>query len=175
VTIVAGLVWAFFYLKDAHPLGALGSRLGRDELENVSIRFKDARLVGRSEGRTVWSFQARTIDLSRDRRLATFKGVTRGTLLADGRPIASLSAGKVVYNTYTRNVSAPGSAEFQLTDGPSFRVRDVYWNAAKSKLVCRGVDMELAGSTLHGERMTADLDRKELTIGKVNGTIKLED
>jgi len=173
--IAAGLVWAFFYLKELHPLGSLGAQLDKDHLAGVVIRLKNARLVGRSGGKKIWTFEARTIDVSRDRRLATFKGVTRGSLLQNGRRIASLSAGEVIYNTFTQNVAVPGSAEIALTDGPSFKVRDAYWDAGKSRLVCQGgVDATLAGSALHGERMTVDVEKKELTIHKVSGRIRLE-
>jgi hypothetical protein len=173
--IVAGLVWAFIYLKDVHPLGALGTKLQPDRLSDVAIRFKGAKLVGRSEGRKVWTFEAKTIDLSKDRRLATFKGITQGTLLEDGKRLASLSAGKVIYNTLTRDVSVPGTAEFALVDGPSFTLRGTYWNGRSSRLFSRGgVDARLDGSTFHGERMTADLDRKVLEVQKVSGRIRIE-
>lgn len=174
--VLGGLVWSFLYLKDLHPLGPLGSKLDRGTLEGVSIRFKDATLVGRSDGQKVWTFHARTIDLSKDRRHAAFTGVTRGSLMRDGRQIASLSADKAVYSTLTRNVAVPGGAEFKLEEGPSFKVRNVLWDAKKSTLLCReGVEIELAGSTLHGERMTVDLDKKELTIEKVKGEIRLDE
>jgi len=167
--IAVGLVWAFSYL------GTRGPRLDQDHLAGVAIRLKNAKLVGRSAGKKIWAFEVRTIDVSGDRRLAVFRGITRGSLLQDGRRIASLSAGKVIYNTFTQNVAVPGSAEVVLTDGPSFTVRDAYWDARESRLFCRGgVDATLAGSTLHGERMTVDIEKKELTIHNVNGQIKLE-
>lgn len=171
----AGLIWSFFYLKDVHPLGRLGAKLEGNHLAGIAIRLKDATLIGRSDGEKVWTFEAETIEVSRDRRLATFRNVTRGSLLQDGKQIASLAANKVVYNTITRNLAVPGGAEFKVEGGPSFSVRDVLWNARKSALLCKnGVDMELAGSTLHGERMTADLAQKELVITKVKGRIRLD-
>jgi len=174
--IVGGLVWSFFYLKDLHPLGSLGTKLDRDHLAGVAIRFKNAKLVGRSEGKKVWTFEARTIDVSKDRRTATFRGVTRGSMLQNDEEIASLAADKVVYNTFTRDVEAPGSAELSLKNGPSFRIRKAFWNARQSKLICEGgVDVALDGSTMHGERMTADLVKKELVVEKVKGQIRLEE
>ena len=174
--ILAGMIWSFFYLKDIYPLGSLGSKLGRDSLEGISIRFINANLVGRSNGKKVWTFKAKTIDVSKDRRLAIFRDVAKGSLLQDGKEIASLSSKKVVYNTYTNNVSAPLGAEFKLKEGPAFKVHDVFWSAQKSKLLCKkGIDMDLAGSTLHGEKMTVDLEKKELVIEKVKGKIKLDE
>lgn len=174
--VIAGLVWTFLYLKELHPLGSRGPRLDSDHLAGVAIRFNNAQLVGRSGGKRIWALEARTIDISTDRRRATFQDVTRGVLLRDGAPIASLAADNAIYNIFTRDVATPGDAELTLEDGPSFKVRKVFWNARKSKLFCEeGVDAVLDGSTMHGERMTADLQKKELTMYKVKGQIKLEE
>lgn len=168
-------MWTFFYLKDVHPLGSTGTKLKRDHLAGVGIRFKGAKLIGRSQGKKVWALQAGIIDISKDRRLATFRGVTKGSLLQDGKKVAGISASETVYNTLTRNVMTPGYAELKLENGPSFKVHRIYWNAGKSKLLCQGgIDAVLDGSTMHGERMTADLQTKELTISKVTGKIRIE-
>lgn len=175
IAITGLLVWSFFYLKELHPLGSLGAKLDDDSLAGVAIRFKDATLVGRANGQKVWSFRAKTIDVSKDRRQATFRGVARGELLEKGKKIADLSADAVTYNTFTRDVQVPGVARFELVDGPSFKVRNVQWDAAESKLICHGgVDASLAGSELHGEKMVANLRAKELTIEKVSGVVRLE-
>ena len=175
--VVAGaLVWTFFYLKDVHPLGALGAKLGSDSLAEIGIRFKDATLVGRSGGKKIWEIKAKTIDISKDRRLATFQGLTQGALLQNDKRIASIAADKVTYNILTQNVAAPGTAELKVEDGPTFKVHKVFWNAQKSKLFCEGgVDAAIGGGTMHGERLTADLKNKEITATKVQGHIKLNE
>lgn len=173
--IIGGLIWTFLYLKDVHPLGALGSRLGTDHMAGVGIRFEGAQLVGRANGEKVWVIEARTIDISKDRRKATFRGLSRGSLLQNDKKIASISADEVVYNMFTQNVASPGTAELKLENGPCLKVRKVFWNAQSSKLFCEGgVDAVFGASTMHGERMIADLDKKEITASKVSGTIKLE-
>ena len=174
IVVLGGIAWTFFYLKDVHPLGSRGTKLTSDHLAGVVIRFKGARLIGRSQGKKVWDLHADTIDISKDRRFATFRGVTKGSLLQDGKKVAGISASETVYNTLTRNVVTPGYAELRLVNGPSFKVRDIYWNAEKSKLLCRkGIDAMLEGNTLHGESMTADLNTKELTVHKVTGKIRI--
>lgn len=176
VAVAALLGWSFFYLKEIHPLGSLGAKLDGDSLAGVAIRFKNATLVGRANGQKVWSFEAKTIDVSKDRRTATFRGIARGELLQDGKKVASLSAEEVFYNTFSRNVKVPGGARFELVEGPVFQVRDVQWNASQSRLTCSGgVTATLAGSELHGEKMMADLRAKELVIEKVSGVLRLED
>ena len=173
--IIGGLIWTFFYLKDVHPLGALGSKLQTDRMAGVGIRFDRAQLVGRSNGKKVWVIEARTIDISKDRRKATFRGLSRGSLLQNDKRIASISADHVVYNMFTQDVASPGPAELKLENGPSLKVRKVFWNARDSKLFCEGgVDAVFGASTMHGERMTADLEKKEITASKVSGTIKVE-
>ena len=172
--VIGGLVWSFMYLKDIHPLGSLASRLGRDKMPGVAIRFEGAQLVGRSGGRPVWLIKAKTIDLSKDRRKATFRGLTNGELLQDGKKIASISAPEVVYNVITQDVAAPSAAKLSITNGPSFTVRKVFWNARTSRLFCEEVDAKLGANTMHGKRMTADLEKKEINASQVSGTIRLE-
>ena len=175
IVVIGGMIWTFFYLKDMHPLGSRGTKLGKDHLAGVGIRFKDAKLIGRSQGKKVWALQAGIIDISKDRRLATFRGETKGSLLQDGKKVAGFSASETVYNTFTRNIMTPGYAELKLENGPSFKVHKIYWNSEKSKLVCQeGIEAVLEGSTMHGERMTADLRTKELTVEKVTGKIRIE-
>jgi len=173
--LAAGLVWAFLYLKALHPFGSVGTDLGDKHLAGVALRFDEAALVGWADGEKVWRIQARTVDVSKDRRRATFRGITRGYLLKKGRRIASISANEVVYDTITHNISVPGTAEVEVEDGPSLKANDIYWNAATSRLECLAeVSATVNGSTVHGERMVADLEKKELKIWKVRGVIRLE-
>ena len=176
VAIVGGVIWTFFYLKDMNPLGPLGSKLERKSSEEVAISFTDSKLIGWSNGKKAWAFQAGAIEVSKNRRFATLTGLKKGSLVKDDKPIASLSAKKVIYDIFTRDLTVPGGAEFKLKDGPSFKVRDASWDARESRLTCeKGVDAELAGSTLHGKRLIADLSKKELTIEKVSGVMKIEE
>ncbi len=175
VIIIAGCIWSFLYLKDWHPFGSAEARLGNGRQE-LFIVFKGAKLVGRSNGKKVWAFDTRTIEMSQDHQFATFSGVTKGVLMKDGKPLASLAAGKVVYNTISRNVLVPGGADFMLKGGPSFKVRDILWDGSKSVLHCKGgVDGTLGGSTFHAARMTADIAKKEFRVEKVSGQIKIGD
>lgn len=167
--------WTFRYLKNIHPLGVYGPRLDRDRLAGIGIRFEDATLVGRADGKKVWEIKAKSIDISKDRRLATFQGLSQGALIQNDKKVASISADRVVYNTYTRDVMTPGTAELKLTNGPSLKVRKVFWNSQKERLFCEGgVDAKIGKSTMHGDRMTADLQNKEITATKVKGTITLD-
>jgi hypothetical protein len=174
LVLVVGIVGLLMCLKDMHVFDPLRPIQG-DRLAKLSIRFKNAQFVGRAGGKKVWSLKAKTIDVSRDMQTATFGGVTDGKLIKDGKLMATLSAGRMMYNTFSRNISVPASADFKLADGPAFKVRNVVWDAGASRLMCTGgVDIVLGGSTLHGQEMTADLEKKELSLRKVNGKIRVE-
>jgi hypothetical protein len=176
ILVVAVLGCTFLFLKKVHPLGAFALDLGRDRMEGIGIRFKGATLVGRSDGKKVWQINAKSIDISKDRRFATFTGLTHGLLLRDDKKVASLSADRVVYNILSRDVSTPGTAEMKIVNGPSFKVHKVYWSGRKSRLFCEGgVDAVIGASTMHGDRLTADLERKEIVATKVKGQIRLPD
>lgn len=174
--VIAALIWAFLYLKALHPFGAMEAKLKQDELSGIGLFFRDANIIGRQDGKKVWSFRAKSIEVSRDRRLVTFQNIINGTLIKDGNVIASLSAKKVIYDSLIGKISAPGLSEVKIVNGPTLKVKNIYWNGQKSKLVCTGgIRANFDGSTLEGERLTADFEKKEITIDKVRGTIRIPD
>ncbi len=174
ILVVGALGCAFLFLKKVHPLGAFALNLGKNRNDAIGISFKNATLVGRSEGKKVWQIKAKTIDISKDRQLATFSGLTQGALLQNDKKVASISADRVIYNTFSRDVATPGTAELNIVNGPSLKVHKVYWNGRKSRLFCAGgVDAQIGKSTMHGQQLTADMDKKEITATKVKGTFSL--
>ncbi|MHB1001110.1 MAG: LptA/OstA family protein [Armatimonadota bacterium] len=173
--ITGGIAWSFLYLRDMHPFGALAPRLDNGHMENIAMRFTGVHLIGKSGGKKTWSFQAGSIDVSRDRQLAKFSDSLKGSLIKDDKRAASFTAKSAVYNLFSQNVTVPGTAKIQITDGPSLSVGNILWNSRESKLTCKkGVSAVIDGSTLQGERLTADLKTKELKIEKVHGLIRLE-
>lgn len=174
LVLVAGIVWSFAYMRALHPFGRAVTDLGDEPLQDVGLVFDGATLVGWSEHHRIWKIHAKTVEVGRDRRRATFRHVTEGSLIKDDKPIVNMKAEKVVYNTITRNAFVPGLAVLAVKDGPSFKTKSIYWNAAASRLACGGgVSAEFDGNTFHGDKMVADLGKKELTISKVYGTIRL--
>ncbi len=174
--IVAALIWVFVYLKALHPFGSMEAKLKQDELPGIGLIFKDAQLVGRQNGKKTWAFKAKNIEVSRDRRLVTFHDITNGVLMKNGKVIASLAANKVVYNSITNEISVPGTSELKISGGPRLKVKNIYWNGQKSELVCKGgIRAVFDGSIMEGDRLTANLEKKELTINKVRGKIRIPD
>jgi hypothetical protein len=171
-----GLLWASSYLKTLDPLNALRAHLGADAMPQLVIRFKDAKLVGWSRGKMTWRFNSDRVNVNKDRTRASFEGGIIGEMFKDGRSIARIKSEKIVYNILTNDLSVPDLAEFTLDKGPFVKARKVYWNAGRSTLTCQaGVDAVLNPGTVHGEKLFLDLAKKEITITKVNGTIKLEE
>lgn len=174
VVLVAGLVWSFMYLRALHPFGKAVKDLDNEPLQNVGLRFEGATLIGWADHQKAWQIQAKAVEVSRDRRLATFRGVKESYLMQKGERVASIAADEVVYNTITRNVSVPGAVTLRVKNGPALKTKSIFWNSAKSKLACTGgVTAVIDGSILQGDKMVADLEKKELTVTKVRGTIRL--
>jgi len=172
--LIAGLVWSFMYLRALHPFGSAVTDLGDERLQNVGLRFDRATLVGWSEHSKVWQIHARAVEVSRDRRLATFRGVTDSYLMNKGDKVASMTADEVVYNTTTRNVSLPGPAELRVKGGPLLRTKSLFWDSARSVLTClSGVTAEMDSGSFQGDKMVADLGKKELTVTRVRGVIRI--
>ena len=174
--LVAGLAWSFMYLRALHPFGTAVTDLNDEPLQNVGLLFKGATLIGWADHDRAWQIYARTVEVSRDRRLATFRGVEDSYLMKKGDRVASIAADEVVYNTITRNVSVRGRVDLKVKDGPSLQTKNIFWNAAKSKLACLGgVTATVDGSTFQGEKMMADLEKKEMTMTKVHGVIRISE
>jgi len=172
--VAFALVWAFIYLQATHPFGGLETKLRRDQLPGIAIQFVNVKFVGRQNGEKAWELKTDVVEVSRDRQYATFRGPIAGVLLKGEKPAVSISASQAVYNTITRNLSAPGSANLKVSDGPVLIVKNVYWNARKSKLVCSGgIRARFDDSTMEGKDMTADLAKKEVVLHNVRGVIRL--
>jgi hypothetical protein len=172
LVLTAALVWSFTFLKDLHPLGSLNGRWGNGPLSEIGISFRNVTFVGRSRGQKVWEFKARSIEMGKDRRLATFTDVAQGHLLRDGAPIATLSSSKVVYNTITQDVSVPGKANLEIQDGLSLNVHNMYWQWMKSIMYCKGgVYAKIRNNTFHADRMVLDLKNKEISLQNVSGQL----
>ncbi len=171
--IIAGIIWSFEYLRDMHP-GAYSAKLDQSGMENISMRFKGIRLIGKSQGKKLWVFTADSIDISRDRQNALFSGRINGSILKNEEPAVGISASELLYGIYTRNIRIPGDAVIKVTDGPTLNAKDISWDNANSKLMCSGgINASIAGSTLHGKTMTADLNAKTILITKVKGVIRI--
>lgn len=174
VLLIAGIVASFYYMKEEHPLGSLGTGLEEGSAPDLAISLRNTKLVGRSQCSEIWRFEAQRIDLSRDRRVATFSDISRGVLLQDGREIALLSAGRAVYDTLTQDVNVPGSAEISIRNGPVFKAHNIRWSAGDSRIICQeGIKATFNGSTLLGDSLVADLNHKEIVITNVRGRIRL--
>lgn len=176
IVLVAGLAWSFLYLRALHPFGSAVTDLDAEPLQNIGLLFKDATLVGWSNHDRIWQIHAKGVEVSRDRRRAVFKSVSNSYLMKGGERVASISADAVVYNMVTHNVSVPGSAELKVKDGPSLKTKSIVWHSARSRLACTGgVTVTVDGNTFHGDRMVADLEKKELTATRVRGVIRIPD
>ncbi|MHB1455776.1 MAG: hypothetical protein ACYC0V_02565 [Armatimonadota bacterium] len=175
IVILGGIVWSFSYMRDMHPLGSLAARLDQGNMQDISMRLMGVHLIGKSRGKMLWRFKAETIEVSHDRQKAIFKKNIRGSLINNGKQMASLKTEEVIYGVYTHNVMAPGNTQINIHGGPSLSVKNLYWNGYKSKLVCSGgIDANLGGSVLHGERMSVDINKKEILINKVHGAFRLD-
>jgi hypothetical protein len=85
-----GLIKLFRVVQQYDP--SLRQGVGRDALENVSVRFQGAQIVSRTAGVPQWSVKADRIDLKRmdyggldNFSGAEFVGIKDGVLYREGR------------------------------------------------------------------------------------------
>lgn len=173
--ILGCIIFAFIFIKRMHPFGALEIPQPKTELSGLAIEFKGATLAGWVGGSKRWSFESKSVRVSDDRRSVSFKGLAHGKLFDGKDAIASLSADKIVYNTYTQDIYSPQPVAIKFLNGPTLKAHNAYWNGQKSKLVVeRGVEVHTANSSINGNSAEADFGNHELTLHGVSGQFNSE-
>jgi len=167
--ILASLVW----LKEYQPFPRV------DELSvppKIALRLDDAEIAGRSDGRLLWRFKARTVEISRDRVYTTFTGISRGTVYGDGKPALRLSGHKALYNSFTRDIQGSGGIRAHAPSGLGLRTDRFSWNAYQQKLFCPArVTIVTKAGKGSAERLYADLRTDEVILENARMRIPVEE
>lgn len=125
----------------------------RSAARQPSADVSDATLVGRHQGVKSWEIHARRVIAAASGRTTTFIGVTHGTLYRDGRPAATVSAGKAVYDDTTKTLRVSGGLRLNV-NGVLLTTERLNWSTATGRLRCPG---PVAAAWTHGTASVADL------------------
>ena len=134
------------YFSKYQPLTALTGGLTGPGPQ-IALEADDVQVVGRSAGKVRWRMAARTVTLSRDRRVLTVRQIRRGALYAaDGRPSVLLTAQQASYTTPfgllglsgvgALRVSGSVRAQVQSPEHPSLRTEQIVWDSVSNQLSC---------------------------------------
>ncbi|MDO8586269.1 MAG: LPS export ABC transporter periplasmic protein LptC [Armatimonadota bacterium] len=172
VAMVALIAASFIWLKEYRPFGRVEQV---PSLPNVGLRLEGAELAGRSHGKKAWRFKARLVEVSRDRANTTFTDITSGTVYDNEKPVARLSARRLTYNSFTKDIAAQGRIALSANK-LSVRTDLLTWSAMQRKLTCPNrVIMDMGAGKGSAESLTADLANDEMIMKKVNLTLPAEE
>ncbi len=129
------------------PLAAFSSGGQMDETQQIGLEADDVQVVGHSAGAVRWRMAAKTVTLSRDRRMISVQGIRRGALYGtNNRPSVSLTADAAQYTTPFGMVGISGLGSLRM-DGnvkasvlsaahPSIQTQSLVWDASSNALSC---------------------------------------
>lgn len=106
--------------------------------EPVSVRVLEAKLVVRHQGVRQAEIEADRVEVSADRRTATFTGRSTMVLYAGDLPVLTATGERIVHDRSTQGVRAEGGLRLTTPDGVTLVARTATWDA-QSQVV------ELAG------------------------------
>ena len=161
---------------------------------DVEVKFERITVRGRAHGDRRWELEARTVELTKDRRLARLQGLRRATLYADGQPQLYARAEWAQLESPAGDIQLGGGVELTSPRGLVLRARSLRWHAeqerldsagpvemevgeamvtaprayylaAGEKMICGdGVEIRQQDSYLSGDKLTADLAAETLDI-----------
>ena len=135
------------YFSQYQPLSALANGGVLSGAGQFALEADTVKVVGRSGGKKRWTLSARTVTLSRDRRIISAANIRQGILYAQsGKPSILVSADRANYQTPfgaigpgsagTLLVSGHVSARVLSADHPALSTELVRWDSLTSTLTC---------------------------------------
>ena len=151
------------YFSSGDPLKALTGGGMLSETGQIALEADDVQVVGRSAGKIRWRMTARSVALSRDRRVIAIEGIRRGALYAaDGKPAVSLTASRASYETPFGMLGLGSAGVLRVEENvqasvltpahPNLRSQLILWDSQSNELSSPGA-------------VTASLPKLRVTAG----------
>ncbi|MDO8684372.1 MAG: LPS export ABC transporter periplasmic protein LptC [Armatimonadota bacterium] len=167
ISLIALIVLSFIWLKDYRPFGRVAKA---PDISNIGLRLHGAKLIGRTHGKQTWKLDSRLVEVSSDRGYIHLANIKNGVVYdKKGRQALTISSQKVVYNAYSKDISATGKTKVVTNRNMSIATDKLAWNAYQEKLVCPGhvtIDMGVGKGSAGG--LVVDMKNNSLTLKKVN-------
>ncbi len=168
--VLAALVASLVHFRGYSPYHVRRDLIGNPE---VVMSLRDVEIAGREDGKPAWSFDARRADVSRGRVRTILTDVRAGKLYDRGKPVATVAAGKAVYNSINGNVEVTDGVKIKSVDGYQAEAQKVVWTGFNKHLYCPGkVVFRSKGGSLAGNNLIADVRNGEVTLD--NGKLAVE-
>lgn len=103
-------------------------------------------LVIRAHGKKQWELTAKKIRISKDRSLIQVEGLTKAVYYREEKPILTLAAKHLRFNSESRNLEISGGVWIQTIHSLNITTSFVRWIAAEKRILCpRGASASVKG------------------------------
>lgn len=143
----------------------------KKERKSISLEVKGITLVGRSKGKKQWEIRAENIQLSRDKNLTTFSGISKGVFFKDGKEVLNFKADAGKYNSVNNNLEIWGNIQIISSEGVNLFCDKLSWKGGCEKLFTdSGVKLNFDNNFLEGKVLIADVKMQTIEIkGGIKG------
>lgn len=173
VFVIAALVVTIVRYRRTLPYNIDHRVSGNPE---IVLGLKDVEVVGRSGGDRIWSFKADRADVARGRARTTLLDIQDGKLYDGDKVLASVKAGKAVYDSLSGNVEVMDGVEVTASKRYSVSTDRAIWVSFFKRLTCPGkVRFRAARSELVGTNLVADVNNREVKLDKARMIVDMQD
>lgn len=143
-------------------------------MPQVVLSLNGVEAVGRSEGRKVWSFEAKRADVSWGNTRTELEQIYNGVIFDDGTPAADLEAGKAIFDSTTNDLIIVNGVKITSREGYVAETDQALWSGTSKMLRCPGeVKITTDESELVGSSLVADMRNREITIENASMTVDI--
>lgn len=173
ILIICGLAVSIYMLRGYSPYVIKSSLVGNPQ---IVLALEDVEIVGRSDGQKTWSFAADKASVSRGRYRTEFISIRDGKLFDNNKVVASVSAGKAVYDASTGNVEVSKGVKVASIHGYKAEADKALWSAYLSQLRCPGtVKLTSEESSLVGQDLLLDARNRDVTLKKAKLVVSVSE
>lgn len=173
LALAAGLILLISLLAFRRYLPYVGGSLASTQQPSIVLQMRNAHFVGLNRKGKIWSLNAKSVEIGRNRYLTTLTGITQGKIFDSGKVALQMEAGRAVYNSIAGDLAMDNGISLVGADGQRVTARGANWNSATASLRSTGrVLFQSPWGQASTDRMLVDMRNKEMTMWNVTMSIK---
>lgn len=171
--VIGALVTTLVYLRKYSPYKVSDTLIKNPE---IILSLQDVDIMGRSDGKKMWSFHADRVEVSRGRYRTEFFSIKDGKLYDDDKVAASVTAGRAIYDSSTGNVEVADGVKIVSIQGYRAEAESATWSGYFRKLRIPGqVKLSSSESMLTGRNLIADIANENMMLDKPKMVISISE
>ena len=173
VVLVGLVVWSYIHFKDYRPVGANTQLI---KPPGILLEVEGIKLAGRSKGRPIWRMDADRLMFSQNQYVTTVEGIHGGAIYQDGKPAASVKAGRASYDSIRHSLDASGGVSINTKDGTMLKTTELTYDDITKRISCpKKVSIVRGTSRGSVDKMVADLGNDTVEADNLRMRIMTKD